>query len=349
MLRYRTAASWILLVVTAAATHSVDSTRGATETLFSLSYGTRQGEVRWKPMSADGEFDDERPLLFRRLRNGDFLILSKIADRLLVQIFTQTGQPRNSYTIDRSYLSLADVYATSEGTVYCLSQLNTDVSEANPILQMYDTEGKPTAVVKDELLSDTLKQLQADFVHPLSLKVEEKSGDVFFLVHSSDKTAQHWIRVRPRSESVDILPNHGWITRDVDGLLLLRFSPESYLSPIQEVEASALDGTTIAKFPVQLRQLPRDLLFFRENFVISPDKKFIVIEAFGNDHEEKDDQSFLVRYLGIYDRDGKEILVLRTTVLGGRMWDVDSEFNLYYLHFTDRGVEARKLRITRPL
>jgi hypothetical protein len=338
MLRYVIVVSGILILA-ATTSSQVSSTK-----LFSLSYGTGQSEVRWKPMSAEGEFDDERPLLFRVLRSGDFLLLSKIADRLLVQIFNRSGQLKSSYTIDRDYTTLADVFVTCEGVVYCLSQFGTDTPEGVDMLQMYDAEGKPISVVADKILLDTFKQLQADFIYPLSLRVESSSGDVFFLVSSeNDKSVKHWIRVRSKGDAVEALPiKEGWINKDICGLLIVNSIPEDYSSPIEKVAVSTLDGTAIAEFPIHIDQLSKGSLFFRENVAVSPDRRFIVIEAFGED-SERPDSRFQVRYLGVYDRDGKEVLVLPTTVLGGRMWDMDRNCHLYYLHFTPKSVEVRKI------
>ena len=165
----------------------------STTPLFTVPYGTAANQISLVQGSTqtEGDFvDSEYPFLLRRLRTGEFLILSKRKSGLFVQIFNSSGQLQRSWECNESIGDLYSLEVDRQGRLYCLRYLEgrnlQNGQTKQQILSIYDNNGKQISNNDyDKLLLENLMNIKFEF--PILDLVVDRKGVVYIPVINPSK------------------------------------------------------------------------------------------------------------------------------------------------------------------
>ncbi len=332
--------------------------------LFTIPYGTGKDQVAVPPLERSELFGpfEQAPATMRRLRTGDFAILSnRHNEGVILQIFSPEGKLL-SYT--QLPVKIHDSVIDHEGNVYSVLYAVPADLEKETLLRAFSKDGKPLPVegIRNQLAS-LLKEMNLQYlgppiaccdgaIHiPVCCRSPEETEETIKLItitkSGSVEVSDFSYPIRfpkfgypiclPGCElgfieysSVDSVTDSGIALLRKSGALIMRASLEE-----KDLEVIGLRGLD---YPFLLRGLC---------LVAKHESLILFITARYKDESAPLGFPVNTNIMVLLDRSGKvrKLGQFDTPVGSHNVWDTDGEGNVYYLAFTKEGAEMRKLVI----
>ena len=323
--------------------------------LFTIPYGTGKDQVAVPPLedteSELGAFT-QAPATIRRLRTGDFAILSRRHNEgVTLQIFSPEGKLR-SYT--KLPIDINEAVIDYDGNIYSVSYIFPEDLDKESFLRAFSSDGKPLPLeATRERVASLLKEMKPQF---LGTPVACCDGALHIPVYcrSSTETIPKLITIT-KSGSLEVselaqLASYPVCLPGCEIGILEYSSPEGDTEIIlrrksgAEIARAAVDTGLVA----DLTSEGGVLFLNHDNSFVAKDNHLVV--PFLVSYKNEDKTLGFPKHTNIFvilDSKGKVIMRVPfdTPVGTHRAWDTDSEGNVYYLAFTKEGAEMRKLTI----
>lgn len=332
--------------------------------LFTIPYGTGKDQVAAPPLERSelcGPFE-QAPATMRRLRTGDFAILSyRYNEGVILQIFSPEGKLR-SYT--QLPVETHDTVIDYEGNVYSVRYAVPADLEKETLLRAFSKDGKPLPVegIRNQLAS-LLKEMNLQYLGtpivccdgalhiPAYCRAPKETEETLKLITITKSGS---VKVSDFSYPIR-LPKHGYpICLPDCELGVIEFSS---VDPVTDsgIALRRKSGALIVRGSlaeedwdsIGLRGL--DLPFLLRNYplVAKPESLILFISARYKDESAPLGFPVNTNIMVLLDRSGKvrKLGQFDTPVGALNVWDTDGEGNVYYLAFTKEGAEMRKLVI----
>lgn len=337
--------------------------------LFTIPYGTGKDQVAVPSLQRTGLEEGEghlaqAPVTIRRLRTGDFAILSeRYYEGTILQIFSPEGKLR-SYTqlpID-THTAVIDY----EGNVYstrCV--IIPDDLEKETLLSAFRSDGKPLPVegIRAQLAS-LLKEMNPEYWYP---PIACRDGALHIPVHCrSAEEAERTLRLITITKSGSVEVSDFTFTFRLPKYVYPVCLPDCELGVIEF--SSGVDSVTDSGIALRrksgalivrgsltdedldligLVDLDYPFLFRSDSLVAKHESLILFIGARYKDESVPLGFPCHVNFIVLLDRQGKvrKLGQFDKPVGAHNVWDTDGEGNLYYLAFTKEGAEMRKLVI----
>jgi len=333
--------------------------------LFTIPYGKGKDQVAVPPLERSELFGpfEQAPATMRRLRTGDFAILSnRYNEGVILQIFSPEGKLRSYAHIPiPTYNAVIDY----EGNVYSVKYAVPADLEEETLLRAFSKDGRPLPVegIRNQLAS-LLKEMNLQYLGtpimccdgalhiPVNCRSPEETEETIKLI-----TITRWGSVEVSDFSYPIRsPKYGYpiclpgcelgfieFSSGVDsvtdsGIALLRKSGDLIMRA--SLEEKDLDV-------IGLRGLDYPFLNRSEPLVAKSESLILFIHARYKDESAPLGFPMNTNIMVLLDRSGKvrKLGQFDTPVGSHNVWDTDGEGNVYYLAFTKEGAEMRKLVI----
>jgi hypothetical protein len=371
------------------------------ELLFFIPYGEQDIEIYIEPATGPGEGDgigQTTPVAFRRLADGNLMIVGGRKGGLAAQVFDQSGKLVRFVRYEWGMPDHDLLYLTGDGSLYILRRIlfdnrainsgivvqsdSTDVQDidvqGNPVpeqpaehpsyLVIFDPDGKRNG----ELASRFIEQLvelvnNEDFDSIGGGLAVTTTGEVLVEyatpVQPEGYALVRLARLRTSGEKQTLTAPGRPPIRLYDGSIgYLQASPreEGDSEQVSEVRIVREDVSVLARFkiPVSVREKGRVVLgdySTPDPILVSPNRLALLVCDYSYDDngyksiEKVRGVRMWRQYLIVLDPSGEVVFEEPIMTVGEmqHLCDTDGKGNLYYLNFTNEGVEVRRVSLTR--
>ncbi len=321
--------------------------------LFTIPYGKGKDQVAVPSLEEpDPELAafTQAPATIRRLRTGDFAILSRrYHEGVILQIFSPEGKLR-SYT--QLPIDVYDAVIDYDGNVYSVWYVLPEDLDKESFLRGFSSDGKPLPLeaIREQVAS-LLKKMKLQY---LGTPIACCDGTLHIPVYcrSSTEIVPKLITIT-KSGSVEVseLAQLGSYPVCLPGceLGIVEFSGSpSYVG--SEIVLRRKSGAKIMQTSLKEDDLDfgdLDYPFLLRSWSLVAKHESLILFIVANYKSESATLGFPVNVMimVLLDSQGRALKLRQfdTPVGSFNVWDTDSEGNVYYLAFTKEGAEMRKL------